>query len=112
MGSNPTSGTPAQGRIDVPCGDPRKLVRYRSEMERTLAGLADSGDDRLVEIAGVTGDGPVSFRLREIGFCRGARVRFVRRAPLGDPAMYELHGATLSLRQSEARLILVRPDDS
>lgn len=77
-------------------------------MDRTLAELADSGDDRLVEIADVTGDGPVSWRLREIGFCRGAEVRFVRRAPLGDPAMYELHGATLSLRRSEASRIRVR----
>ncbi len=77
-------------------------------MDRTLAELADSGDDRLVEIAGVTGDGPVSWRLREIGFCRGSAVRFVRRAPLGDPAMYELHGAVLSLRRSEASRIRVR----
>ncbi len=78
-------------------------------MDRTLAQFADSGDDRLVEIAEVTGGGPIAWRLREIGFCRGTRVRFVRRAPLGDPAMYELHGATISLRRSEARRIRVRP---
>ena len=91
----------------VGCGA-GKLVLYRSEMDRTLAELADSGDDRLVEIAGVAGNGPVSWRLREIGFCRGAEVRFVRRAPLGDPALYEVRGATLSLRRSEASRIRVR----
>ena len=78
-------------------------------MDRTLADMADSGDKRVVEIAGVSGSGPVSFRLREIGFSRGATVRFVRRAPLGDPALYELHGAILSLRRSEASRIRVRP---
>lgn len=77
-------------------------------MNRTLAELADAGDDRLVEIAEVTGDDPVNRRLREIGFCRGVEVRFVRRAPLGDPAMYELHGATISLRSSEASRVRVR----
>ena len=77
-------------------------------MNRTLADMADAGDRGLVEIAGVRGGEPTSFRLREIGFCEGTEVRFVRRAPLGDPAMYELHGATISLRRTEACRILVR----
>ena len=70
--------------------------------------MSDARDERPVEIAEVTGGGAESRRLREIGFCAGAPVRFVRRAPLGDPAMYELRGALLSLRRSEARWIRVR----
>ena len=76
-------------------------------MDRTLADVADASDERLLEIAEVTGTGTDSRRLREIGFCAGAPIRFVRRAPLGDPAMYELRGALLSLRRSEARRIRV-----
>ncbi|MCY3932548.1 MAG: FeoA domain-containing protein [Acidobacteria bacterium] len=76
-------------------------------MDRTLADVADASDERLLEIAEVTGTGADSRRLREIGFCAGAPIRFVRRAPLGDPAMYELRGALLSLRRSEARRIRV-----
>lgn len=77
-------------------------------MERTLADMADSRDERLLEIVEVTGGGAESRRLREIGFCAGAAVRFVRRAPFGDPAMYELRSALLSLRRTEARRIRVR----
>lgn len=80
-------------------------------MDRTLADMADSRDRRPVEIAEVTGGGAESRRLREIGFCAGAAVRFVRRAPFGDPAMYELRGALLSLRRTEARRIRVRQAD-
>ena len=78
-------------------------------MARTLADVADAGDVRMLEISEVIGAGADSRRLREIGFCAGAPVRFVRRAPLGDPAMYELRGALLSLRRSEARRIQVEP---
>ena len=76
-------------------------------MDRTLADVADASDGRLLEIAEVTGNDADSRRLREIGFCAGAPIRFVRRAPLGDPAMYELRGALLSLRRREARRIRV-----
>jgi len=77
-------------------------------MKTTLAHLADAGDSSLVRITEVSGAGAVAWRLREVGFCSGAEVRFVRRAPLGDPAMYEIRGALLSLRRNEARRIRVR----
>ena len=76
-------------------------------MDRTLADVADARDGRLLEIAEVTGTGAAIRRIREIGFCTVAPVRFLRRAPLGDPAMYELRGALLSLRRSEAQRIRV-----
>ena len=41
-------------------------------------------------------------RLGELGFCEGARVRFLCRAPLGGPYVYEVSGAVFSL---EARLV-------
>ncbi len=77
-------------------------------MKRTLADLAAVRDRRPVRVVEVTGSGAESARLREIGFCAGATVRFVRRAPLGDPAMYEVRGAVLSLRRGEAGRIRVR----
>ena len=45
--------------------------------------------------------------LADLGFCPGTRVRVVRRAPLGDPVLYELRGYRIALRRSEARLIRV-----
>ena len=41
-------------------------------------------------------------RLGELGFCEGARVRFLCRAPLGGPFVYEVSGSVFSL---EPRLV-------
>lgn len=52
--------------------------------------------------------GPIDTRLLELGFVPGTAVRMVRRAPLGDPILYELRGCQIGLRRSEAQRILVR----
>ena len=46
-------------------------------------------------------------RLRELGLLPGARIQFVRRAPLGDPVEISVRGALLSLRDREAAFIEV-----
>jgi ferrous iron transport protein A len=48
-------------------------------------------------------------RLLDLGFIPSTPVRTLRRAPLGDPASYELRGTRICLRASEALRILVRP---
>ena len=48
-------------------------------------------------------------RLREMGLLPGTEVRLIRRAPLGDPLEFSVRGSLLSLRQSEAELIVVEP---
>lgn len=44
-------------------------------------------------------------RLMELGLFPGTEVRFVRRAPLGDPMEVEVRGFHLSLRAREAACI-------
>ena len=51
---------------------------------------------------------PVSRRLEDLGFVPGTRVRALRRAPLGDPTLYEVRGTQLCLRRSEALRVRVR----
>jgi ferrous iron transport protein A len=46
-------------------------------------------------------------RLLEMGVTRGTRLRFVRRAPLGDPIEIHVKGYRLILRNTEARGIFV-----
>lgn len=46
-------------------------------------------------------------RLEDLGFVPGTPVTVRRRAPLGDPRVYELRGSQLCLRSSEARTIRV-----
>ena len=57
----------------------------------------------------VGGEPDVRRRLLEMGFCNGAAVEVVRRAPLGDPIEYRLRGYSLSLRADQARYVQVAP---
>jgi Fe2+ transport system protein FeoA len=42
-----------------------------------------------------------------MGFVEGTRLRLVRAAPFGDPLEVEVDGCHLSLRRTEASLVLV-----
>lgn len=55
---------------------------------------------------GASGEGR---RLQEVGFVPGTRVRVERRAPLGDPTVYEIRSTRLALRRAGAELIEVEP---
>jgi ferrous iron transport protein A len=65
------------------------------------------GEPAVVEA--VDGGSAVATRLLDLGFAPGTAVRALRRAPLGDPTLYELRGTQLCLRRSEAERIGVRP---
>lgn len=58
---------------------------------------------RSVEL-GPSGEGR---RLQEIGFVPGTRVRVERRAPMGDPTVYEIRSTRLALRNRGAALVNV-----
>ncbi|HLL88353.1 MAG TPA: ferrous iron transport protein A [Tepidisphaeraceae bacterium] len=55
----------------------------------------------------VGGDADVRRRLLEMGFCNGATVEVVRRAPLGDPIEFRLRGYHLSLREAQAQFVQI-----
>jgi ferrous iron transport protein A len=79
---------------------------------------ADSGETSLSRlepgaeavIVGVSGAGPESLRLRDLGFVAGTRIRCIKRAPLGDPVAYDVRGTHLCLRRSESDRVRVRRD--
>lgn len=58
-------------------------------------------------VTAVGGDPDVRRRLLEMGFCNGAAVEVVRRAPLGDPIEFRLRGYFLSLRNEQARHVQI-----
>jgi Fe2+ transport system protein FeoA len=60
-------------------------------------------------VVSVGGDPEVKRRLLEMGFCNGACVEVVRRAPLRDPTEFRLRGYFLSLRDEQARHVVVLP---
>ena len=57
----------------------------------------------------VGGDVELRRRLLEMGFCNGASVEVIRRAPLGDPIEFCLRGYYLSLRDEQARHVHIVP---
>ena len=55
----------------------------------------------------IQGDGPVRRRIMDMGITKGCEI-FVRKvAPLGDPIEVKIRGYELSLRKSDAEMILV-----
>lgn len=84
----------------------RGLARVDSDAETSLSRI-ESGAEAV--ILGVEGEGPEGLRLRDLGLVRGTRIRSVRRAPLGDPVVYDLRGYQLCLRRSETDRVRVRP---
>lgn len=62
---------------------------------------------RPVRIASVIGDDAVARRLADLGVRSGITVECLRRAPLGDPSVFELCGYQLCLRKSESARVRV-----
>ena len=58
----------------------------------------------------VTGHGGFRRRIMEMGFVRGQRVTVVLNAPLKDPIEYNVMGYEISLRRSEADMVVVLSD--
>lgn len=56
-------------------------------------------------VAGVTLGGAKRMRLQELGFLPGVRVTALQESPFGDPVAYEVLGAVIALRRSDAESI-------
>jgi Fe2+ transport system protein FeoA len=65
---------------------------------------------RCVRVLAVAGDDPIAMRLNDLGIREGVRIEVIRRAPLGDPTVFELCGYQLCLRRSESARVRVSPD--
>jgi ferrous iron transport protein A len=70
--------------------------------------LSELTAGQTVQVISVTGDRELRRRLLEMGFCNGATVELVRRAPLGDPIEFRLRGYLLSLRNEQAQHVMVK----
>ncbi len=59
------------------------------------------------QVISVAGEPDVRRRLLEMGFCNGATVEVIRRAPMGDPIEFRLRGYHLSLRHEQANCVTI-----
>ncbi|MDR2613190.1 MAG: ferrous iron transport protein A [Deltaproteobacteria bacterium] len=58
-------------------------------------------------ITGITADGEMGRRIRDMGLIPGVQVKCMGHAPLKDPMAMRLMGFTLTLRNNEADFITV-----
>lgn len=72
-----------------------------------LLPLSELGPGMEAVVARLIAKGPIRQRLLEMGFIRGARLKVVKLAPLGDPMQLLIKGYQLSLRRDESACILV-----
>ncbi len=70
--------------------------------ERTLSELKMG---QSATIATVKGEGALRQRLLDMGLTKGALVKVIKFAPLGDPMEITVRGYSLTLRKSEAAQI-------
>ncbi|MCH4169843.1 MAG: ferrous iron transport protein A [Lactobacillus sp.] len=73
----------------------------------SLDKLAVGGTGR---VGAILGKGAIKRRLMDMGITRGVSVLVRKVAPLGDPIQVNIRGYELSLRKSEAQLVLVEED--
>jgi len=50
-------------------------------------------------------------RIMDMGIVRGAEIRVVRRAPLGDPVEFEIRDYNLSLRRRDAENVYIELEE-
>lgn len=76
-----------------------------------MSTLGDLRPGQRATVLEVGGDDVLAQRLLEMGLTEGARVEFLREAPLGDPIEVRLDGRfNLSLRRADARTVSVTID--
>jgi ferrous iron transport protein A len=83
------------------------LSRPKAATERLTLARLEPGSEAVV--GEVRRNGAVGRRLLDLGLVPGTPIKVLRRAPLGDPIVYELRGYQLCLRRVDAELVGIRP---
>lgn len=74
--------------------------------------LSEFSPGDMVVVQAITGEGPVSKRLMELGLVEGTTVRLIKRAPFGEPIEVKFRGSHLALRLDEAANVVVEKIES
>ena len=69
--------------------------------------LAELDPGEAAMVVDVEGEGAFRRRLLDMGFTRGALVRVIKLAPFRDPIEYCIGGTHVTLREQEARQVIV-----
>jgi len=83
----------------IPKGEFVEVVEVVAGMDAPGAGHDPESDPQ---------DDPITRRLSDLGVRKGVQIEVIRRAPLGDPTVYELCSYQLCLRRTESVRVRVR----
>lgn len=72
-----------------------------------VCGLDQLKEGEFARVISLDAGGSVRRRLQDMGLVEGCSVRCLIRSPLGDPAAYDVCGAVLAIRDTDARGITV-----
>ena len=82
-----------------------------SEVSASLLTLDSLAEGERAIVRTVGGAGALRQHFLDMGLIPGARIEFVKRAPLGDPLEFRIHGYELTLRTEDAAKITIDPVD-
>ncbi len=82
------------------------MANIDNKVEKPIS-LADLTTEQTMEIVGLLGDDVSKRRLMALGIVRGKKISLETMAPLGDPRIYSILGYRLTIRNDDARRILV-----
>ncbi len=74
-------------------------------MEKRLSEMEPGEEGRIIKIE------TKQKRLMDMGIVKGAEIKVIRKAPLGDPVEFFLRGYNLSLRKEDASAVWVKIND-
>ena len=81
-------------------------------MRKSKCALCDLRDGEWGVVYSLTGCGGLRQRLLDLGFVEGARVKRLFSAPSGNLAAYQIRGAVIAIRASDAAGITVMKYES
>lgn len=90
-----TVTTASRAAAELDLGTRQPLAQLRPGQSGVIAGWSSALEQSAVR------------RFEDLGFCEGAEVSVLRRAPMGDPFVYGIAGCEIAIRREHARHLLV-----
>lgn len=87
--------------------DANAFAKAQPRMNEAEFTLDQAPIGHVVRVVAVIGDDAITRRLADLGVRVGMQVECLRRAPLGDPTVFELCGYQLCLRRTESARVRV-----
>jgi Fe2+ transport system protein FeoA len=84
---------------------------FNIEPSRAIRSLAELRPGATGIVIDIEQTGPVGKRLMDLGLLPNTPIKVLRRAPLGDPSVYELRGYRLCLRRVDAARVSIRTNE-